>query len=278
MTLVLLKIIFFIFLGIFLYYICFAPLKEKFTQYDSNKDRRLGNDILEEPPNVILIGNIFSEHEHRQYNSIKEELLKNEKNNLGHVCSIDNECLSLKDFKKSVNALRRNNGNSCNPSIKDPVKHLDTKNTYAFISVGFYDIVKNVNNCNTGIQVKGAEKCMTESEIYKEWKEEIDYFRKKFPSVNIIIMSAYYLPDGEKLNTNVDKITPCQLKTNEDNSLLSKHIKYWNHDLEEYCKSHDLGFINMGDKFSITDIIKGSVDLNNESKTRLVKIMKQYIH
>ena len=81
------KIIFATLLGLILYQLSKTPHIETFLN----------------TPNIILIGNIFSDKDHTRFISIKERLIENDKNlHIGEIINISKKCSSLKDFKKSL--------------------------------------------------------------------------------------------------------------------------------------------------------------------------------
>ena len=248
----LLKIIFYLLLGIMLYQLAKTPIIENFKGF----------------PNVILIGNIFGDQDHTRYLSIKEKLTRDPNLHLGHLISLDDKCSTLGDFKKSIKELKRTN------------PELDSNNTFAFISIGFHDLISNVYNCEEAITVEpysspnaGMSKklpCHTETDIFNSWKEELEHFRNQFPKVNIIVMSAYYLPDEKAIEECGLKLTP--------NRELHTDIDHWNADLAQFCLSKNLGFIAMDEEFKVSDVIVGSIDFKNTAKRHLVNLIKRKIH
>ena len=252
MNALLLKIIFYVLLGLILYDLAKTPIYENFKGL----------------PNVILIGNIFSDRDHTRYISIKEKLTRDRTLHLSHLISIDNKCSTLSDFNKSIKELKRTN------------PELDGSNTYAFISIGFQDMLNNVYNCTEAIAIEpyssphaGMSKklpCYTETEIFNNWKKEIEYFREQFPKVKIIVMSAYYLPKGET-------IVDCGIKLIPDREI-EMDIDHWNADLAQFCVKENLGFIAMDEEFKVSDILSGSIDFKNTAKKHLVNLIKRKIH
>lgn len=257
MNTLLVQFLFYLFLAIILYNIVIQP--------------PITIETFAPSPNILLIGNIFSDRDHTKYYSIKEQLLKDSKLHTGELISIDDQCSTLDDFKKSISTLARRHPN------------LNSANTYVFISIGFYDLVKNVNNCEeaTIVEPHGSPKagltkklpCITEGEIFKSWKQQLDLFSKSFPDIpasNITIMSAYYLPKDKEL-------TECRLKITPTHHLI-EDIDAWNADLAQYCVSKDYGFIAMDKEFKVSDVISGSLDLTNSAKKHLVTILERKIH
>ncbi len=104
MNRLLLQIISYTFLAVLLYNIVIFPKVEAFVS----------------SPNVILIGNIFSDRDHTKYLSIKERLIKNKSLHTGQLITIDDNCSTLDDFKKSLDTLKRRH------------PELDSDNTYIF--------------------------------------------------------------------------------------------------------------------------------------------------
>ena len=216
-------------------------------------------------PNIILIGNIFSDKDHTKFASIKEEIEKDKTTPIGELVVIGNECYSLDDFKQSVKKLKRQN------------PELDQSKTYAFISIGFQDLLDNVHNCEQAIEIEPhssknaghAKKlpCYTETDIYSKWKEELEYFSETFPQVQITILSAYYLPEDKK-------ITSCGLNI-KPNRHLAADIDGWNADLAQLAMKKNWGFIAMDHEFKITDVISGSINFNNNAKRKLAKLIKR---
>lgn len=252
MNRLLLQIISYTFLAVLLYNIVIFPKVEAFVS----------------SPNVILIGNIFSDRDHTKYLSIKERLIKNKSLHTGQLITIDDNCSTLDDFKKSLDTLKRRH------------PELDSDNTYIFVSVGFHDLIKNVHNCEEAVEVqpRGSENaglarklpCIAEGEIFNKWKIQLDELRKQFSKTTITIMSAYYLPKNKELNECGIKIMPTKH--------IADDIDAWNADLAHYCVTNNLGFIAMDKEFNVEDIISGSTDLNNNAKKKLVSIIGRKIH
>ena len=253
MNITLIQIIFYLCLGILLYNITMSQHSiENFAP----------------GPNIILIGNIFSARDHARYYSIKEQIIKNSKLHYGQVISIDDQCSTLDDFKKAISMLKRRN------------PELNSKNTYAFISIGFFDLIKNVNNCEKAVEVQpyGSPKaglatklpCITEGEIFNSWKEQLSYFNSNFPETNIVILSGYYLPKDKE-------ITDCGLNLTP-NKHLDQDIDAWNADLAQYCVTKDWGFIVMDKEFKASDVLSGEYELKNSAKKHLANIIQRKIY
>ena len=252
MNRLLLQIISYTFLAVLLYNIVIFPKVESFAT----------------SPNVILIGNIFSDRDHTKYLSIKERLIKNKSLHTGQLITIDDNCSTLDDFNKSLKTLKRRN------------PELDTDNTYIFVSVGFHDLIKNVHNCEKAIEVQpvgyenaGLAKklpCIPEGKLFNKWKIQLDELRKQFSKTNIIIMSAYYLPKDKEVKECGIKIMPTKH--------IADDIDAWNADLAHYCVTNNLGFIAMDKEFNVGDIIAGSTDLTNNAKKKLVSIIGRKLH
>lgn len=219
-------------------------------------------------PNVILVGNIFSDKDHTQYLSIKEELERNKKLSIGEVVVIGDKCSTLDDFKKNVDKLKRQN------------PELDQNSTHVFISVGFQDLLMNVYNCEEAIKVEpksltnmGMSKklpCLTETEIYNKWKTSLEYFSQMFPNTQITILSAYYLPEDKTLKSCGIKLT--------SNRHLAADIDGWNADLAQYALKNNLGFIALDNEFTVKDITTNSIDFKNNAMRKLVKLLQRKIH
>jgi len=248
----LMKIIFATLLGLILYQLSKTPHIETFLN----------------TPNIILIGNIFSDKDHTRFISIKEQIEKDKNLHFGEIINISKKCSSLKDFKDSVKELKR----------KYP--ELDQNDTYAFISIGYNDLLTNVHNCEKAVEVQphsspnpGLSKklpCMTEADIFNKWKEQLEYFHSTFPQVNIIVLSAYYLPDESTIKECGLNLTP--------NRHLSSDIDQWNADLAQFCMKREWGFVAMDHEFNPKDILSGSIDLNNTAKKHLAELIKQKVH
>jgi hypothetical protein len=248
----LIKIIFYLLLIVLLYQIIKPYTNESFIN----------------APNVILIGNIFSDKDHTQHLSIKEELEKNRTSHLGEVVVLGEKCSSLADFKKNIKKLKRQN------------PELDQNSTHVFISVGFHDLLNNVHNCEEAIKVephslteKGVSKklpCFTQTEIYNKWKTSVEYFSEIFPNPQITILSAYYLPEDKTIKSCGLKIT--------SNRHLASDIDGWNADLAQFALEKDWGFIALDNEFSVKDITINTIDFTNNAKRKLVKLLQRKIH
>jgi len=214
-------------------------------------------------PNIILMGDyILSDADSLTVPSIKE-LLRN-KFPLSKMKLLATECATIGDFNQQIGKI---------PST------WNSDNTYAFISVGNNDMFNNISNCDNVFEVQPIESkdrgkanklsCLHIGEIYEDWKVKIDTFLERFNEVNTTILSSYYLPVGEGLET-----CGITLKTSKQ---LEDDVDIWNADLANYSKNKGCTFIALDKYFGEKDLQKGTNSLNRYGKVRLSQILERQI-
>lgn len=203
-------------------------------------------------PNIVFFGNYnFHQPNNIKYPSLKELIHK--KFPLANIKVITSDCFKINNISSSLSKI--------------PL-HWNNKNTTIIISVGSNDIYKNIINCSSKKNVKGADKnldCIATTEIYNNWKKSLDIILERFKNTHIIILGTYIPKDNKDLIICSDKIN-----TTSD---IKSDLDYWNTNLSEYCKNKHINFIPVDKIIKPSDLESDGITITPSSFKKLSNIL-----